>query len=76
MRYANGTMFVGRIQRPVFICAKTFKRMIELLSPFYITKSRFDEYWSKTCSDDMKRIAQDNEGIWTDVGVGWEELKK
>lgn len=75
MKYANGMLMIGNKQMHAFVCAKTYKRMIELLkaSPNY-----FNNYWSKCGNDSMKSVAQDKEGIWISkdfLDKGWEKLK-
>ncbi len=65
MKYANGCLFIGGgKQVQAFVCAKTFKRMKELLSAHYLTGSRFQSHWSKIGNDEMKAVAMDKEGIW------------
>ena len=61
MKYANGCMDVNGKQVNAFVCAKTFKRMLELLdmNPYY-----FNNYWSKIGNEKMMNIAQNKEGIW------------
>lgn len=64
MKYANGYLHLAGKQRHAFVCAKTYKRILEILKEVWVTKSYFDNYWSKTGNDKMKKIANDEEGLW------------
>lgn len=65
MKYANGYVFVaGGKQVGAFVCAKTYKRMIELLDDWGISKYYFNDYWNKCGNDKMKELAQDKESVW------------
>lgn len=64
MKYANGCLFIKREQYHAFICAKTKKRMKEILLKFNVTSNYFDDFWSPTANDKMKQIADDKEGVW------------
>jgi len=64
MKYANGNLFIKGKQTHAFVCAKTHKRMLEMLDGYYIDHSYFYNYWSKCGNDKMKEVAKDKEGIW------------
>ncbi len=64
MKYANGNLEIEGKQRSAFVCAKTYKRMLELLSEFWLSYSYFDNYWSKCGNDLMYELAKDEEGVW------------
>jgi len=69
MKYANGILRIKHKHFDAFICAKTYKRMIEM-SEGLLTMNYFNVYWSKIGNDEMKKIAKDKEGIWISKGVG------
>jgi hypothetical protein len=66
MKYANGHVWVNGKQKHAFICAKTQKKMIEILknNTDYATQSYFQSHWNKCGNDIMKSLARDKEGLW------------
>ena len=68
MKYANGNLYICGKQVRVFICAKTYKRMVELGYDCGLNMSYFNNYWSKYGNDKMRNTAQDKEGIWIEQG--------
>lgn len=76
MKYANRVLHLDGRERNAFVCAKTYKRMLELLEEFRISKSFFDAYWSKHGNDKMKEIAKDEEGIWIASDIQSEDYSK
>jgi len=67
MKYANGCLLIRGRQFQGFICAKTYKRMLELYEEIIghsLGTSYFNNYWSKCGNDKMKETAKDKEGIW------------
>lgn len=64
MKYANGFVRHRMKQRRAFVCAKTNKRMLELLAEFSVGLSEFYSYWNHCGNDMMKQLAKDKEGVW------------
>lgn len=78
MKYANGDLFIEGKQVSAFACAKTYKRMIELLENHEISAYYFNGWWSKCGNDKMKQVAQDKEGVWIEEerrSGKWKKLK-
>lgn len=76
MKYANGYLITKGKQVKAFICAKTYKRMIEIAG-YHLRRYDLDTYWSKCGNDEMKETAQDKEGIWVNPdGYGKGKYKK
>lgn len=71
MKYANGCMYVKGKQVSGFVCAKTYKRALELLKEIDLSfnMSHFNNYWSKCGNDLMKSLAKDSEGVWVTTGT-------
>lgn len=78
MKYANGYLIIKGVQVKSFVCAKTYKRMLEIAEKYMFTRSELNIYWSKCGNALMKEIAQDKEGIWIAedrLGKDYEKIK-
>ncbi len=78
MKYANGNLQLNGEQISTFVCAKTYKRMIEILEDYHVNAYHFNGWWSKCANDKMKEVAQDKEGIWITrkrFSDDWENLR-
>ena len=76
MKYANGTLWIKDNQISAFVCAKTYKRMKDLLSDYLVSSHYFEDYWSKTGNEKMKQTAKDKEGVWIETKPYFADYKE